>query len=89
MILPVRAPPPDMPRLGYLTHNLKSKIYALYGGPRYDRGSQYEYYVELGPNIRVPLCTDPNRFLGDNDVVTIPSQPGGWTVTLDDVRRPY
>lgn len=87
LLLPVRGPPPPMPQLGYLSHEFKKDVIALYGMPTYSRSSQYEYYVEMTNGGRIPLCTDPNRILWTGDIVSIPAQPGAWTVTLYEPRR--
>lgn len=85
LILPQTLPPPDMPTIGYLTQEHRHFMFPLFGRPTYTNRAVWEYATII-ENIRIALCTDPQRILATGDGVEVPNQPGVWRVTLYEPR---
>jgi hypothetical protein len=84
-----RAPPPEMPQIGYLEHQAYPNLLGLFAR-RNPYSNRMEYYVQLnalgGSAGRIPLCTNEVRELTTGDGVEVPSQAGKWVVHLFAVR---
>lgn len=82
--VPVRAPPPIMPEIGFLTQMFNSKIYALYGTRSNCDPRLFEYsYSSNNPNdVRIKLVTNRGQELHNGDQVVLPGSPGTWIVNL-------
>lgn len=83
---PAHAPPPEMPEIGYLTHENHCETLALYGARV---GGYYEYYYSpvAGNASRIKLCVPRQTAqLWSGDEVRI--RPGGpmWRVVLHGPR---
>lgn len=85
LVLPQILPPPDMPVIGYLTQEHRQFMFPLYGRPTFTNRGVWEY-AALIDDIRIALCTDPQRILMTGDGVEIPNYPGVWRVTLYEPR---
>ena len=85
LLLAKTMPPPEMPIIGYLTQEHRSCMYGLYGRPTYTNRAVWEYSVKVD-ELRIALCTDPQRILMTGDVVEIPGQSGVYRVTLYEPR---
>jgi hypothetical protein len=85
LLLAQTLPPPVMPIIGYVTQENQRHMYSLYGRPTLTNRGVWEYSVQI-EDLRLPLCTDPQRILMTGDAVEVPGKPGVWRVNLYEPR---
>lgn len=79
--IPTRGEPGEAKLVGYLVQAHYNGQIPLFGGPRWPRDTEWQYYVDQ-QGIKIPIVNRYGRQLWTNNTVDVPGRSGVWSVKL-------